>query len=489
MTTTAELSAGGVAGRRVSAGLSSVVHFSRVPYAAPPVGERRFAAPGPLDGWSGVRDASEPGPAPPQIVPSDEVVPGMAVSATSEDCLTAEVWTPSLDGRRPVLVWIPGGRYQIGGASLPTYDGRRLALEGDLVVIGLNYRLGALGFLCGEGVPANLGLRDLLAALQFIRSEVEAFGGDPRRIVVMGESAGAGAITHLLTRPELAELVSGAIVQSAAPAATLDLDTAAMVASTVLAAAGADSVAELRRLPLPQLLAAQHSASSELLASVGMMPLHPVVDGDVVPTGPMDAARAGTLAAIPLVLGTNDNEMELFRGDVPVLPTEIAVPFLRQKLTPVLGTPPTAEAVARGLDAVGGDLVEAVADVDLHVPADLLAAAHAARGIPTWRYRFGWSAPHIGAAHALDLPFTFGTLDVDEWRTFAGAHDPEADRLSDRLRSAWTSFCHHGTPSCDPLGPWPPLRPGGTTVVHLGRDVDVVDDPGRHRTAAWTGGP
>lgn len=482
--------AGALRGRLVAGPAGPVMRFSAVPYAAPPTGPRRFAAPRSVPHWSGTRDATTPGAAPAQTIAADELVPGMAPTAVDEDCLTAEVWTPSTDGRRPVLVWIPGGRYQIGGAGLPTYDGARLAAEHDLVVVGLNYRLGVLGFLHGDGIPANLGLRDLLAALRWLRDEVVAFGGDPDRIVVMGESAGAGAICHLLAVRETAGLVAGAIVQSGAPGATLDPATASTVTAAVLDAAGVSCIDELRTAPVEAILDAQERACAALLGSVGMMPLHPVVDGELLTTAPLDAARTGTLAPVPLVVGTTAREMELFREAVPSLPDAYAVPFLAAKLAPTLGRVPSDETVRRGLEAVGGDLVEAIADIDLHVPAEVLADAHAARGLPAWRYRFDWPAPHIDAAHATDLPFTFGTLDVAGWRAFVGAeppHDATADELSARMRAAWAGFARDGVPGCAPIGPWPRHDRDTRPVVLLGRDVTTVQDPHGPRFRAWTG--
>lgn len=466
----------------------AALHFGAVPYAAAPVGEGRFASPRPVEPWVGVRDATGVSAAPPQVVAADGRVPDMAPAAISEDCLTAEVWTPAVEGRRPVLVWIPGGAYRSGGAGLATYDGARLAAEHDLVVVGLNYRLGVLGFLHADGVPANVGLRDLLAALRWLRDEVSAFGGDPERIVIMGESAGAGAICHLLAIPETADLIAGAIVQSGAPGATLDPATAARVGETVLAAAGVRTVDELRAVPVNALLAAQEAAVAQLLTTVGMMPLHPVVDGDLLPMAPLDAARAGSIAPVPLVIGTTADEMELFRDDVPPLPEDIAVAFLSRKLAPVLGHTPTADEIRRGLAAVDGDLVEAVADADLHLPAIAIADAHAASGWPTWRYRFDWKAPQIGAAHALDLPFTFGTLDVADWRDFAGAHDPRSDRLSAAMRLAWAAFAHDLVPACAPIGAWPRYDPVRRATVHLTDPVHVTDDPDGDRRRAWTGG-
>src|SRR5262245_1173219 len=443
-----------------------IIRFAGVPYARP----GRFAAPAPMR-WSDPLDASEPGAAPPQVTSGLDLVPGMVPERQSEDCLTAEIWTPSVDGRAPVLAWVPGGSYRIGAASLPTYDGRRLAAR-DTVVVGLNYRLGALGWLAADGVPSNLGLRDLRAALTWLRRIAPAVGGDPDRIVLMGESAGAGAIAHLLATG--VEEASGAILQSGAPAATLDAAQAAWVGEQVLDAAGVRDVASLCVLPLAAVLDAQERAVAAALGKVGMMPFHPWVDGDLLTAPPFRAE----LPPIPLVVGTTRNEMELFRDQVPALPEDAALRFLSRKAR-TLGIDADAR-VRAGLRECNGDLVEAVADLDLHVPNELLARAHEARGHPVWRYRFAWEAPRLGACHALDLPFTFGSFDVAGWREWAGATEPRADELSRRMQSAWTSFAGEGSPSDDELGPWPRgslvqlgVAPAATTRDAVARRVDV----------------
>jgi para-nitrobenzyl esterase len=485
MTAETTTTAGQLRGRTVESPAGPVAAFRGVRYAR----AERFGLPEPVDAWIGVHDATEPGPAAPQLISDEQLVPDMAVAEIGEDCLTAEIWTPGVEGRRPVLVWIPGGRFQIGGAGLATYDGARLAAEGNLVVVGLNYRLGVLGFLVADDVPRNLGLRDLLTALRWLRTEVTSFGGDPDRIILMGESAGAGAIAHLLAIAETESLIAGAILQSGAPGSTLTPDAAAAVTDAVLRAAGVETEHGLRTLPLDDLLAAQAVADAEMLATVGMMPLHPVVDDDLLTGSPLDAARAGTLAAVPLVIGTTMHEMELFRDAIPELPAEFSVPFLASKLAPVLGTAPSDAAARRGLDAVGGDLAEAIADTDLHLPTALIADAHAARGLPVWRYRFAWEAPKIRAAHATDLPFTFGTLDVDSWRDFLGAGGADAaaaDQLSAAIRSAWATFCHSLRPECEPVGTWPVHDPTRRAQVILGRTVEVIDDLDGERFRAWT---
>ena len=212
------------------------------------------------------------------------------------------------------------------------------------------------------------------------------------------------------------------------------------------------------------------------LRKVGRMPFHPWVDDELVLVAPWQAE----LAPVPLVVGTTAHEMELFRAEVPELPEDVAVAFLARKAD-TLGI--TDDAVVRaGLAACGGDLVEAVADLDLHVPNELLARAHRRRGNDVWRYRFTWEAPVRRACHALDLPFTFGTLDVEGWRDFAGAEEPSADTLSDRMRAAFVSFARGGAPQEVAAGPWPQ-----DALVHLGAAPAVGDDAVARRVAVWLG--
>jgi para-nitrobenzyl esterase len=240
--------------------------------------------------------------------------------------------------------------------------------------------------------------------------------------------------------------------------------------------AGVADVRALRALPVDALLGAQERTVAAALAKVGMMPFHPWIDHDLLDAAPW----RGPLAPVALVVGTNAHEMELFRDQVPVLPEDVAVAFLARKAG-ALGI--TGEArVRRGLDACGGDLTEAVADLDLHVPNELLARSHRAAGNDVWRSRFTWEAPGRRACHALDLPFTFGTLDVDGWRDFAGAHDPAADALSARMRRAFAAFARDGAPGDAGTAPWP-----RTVVVHLGARPGFGDDVVAGRVAVWLG--
>jgi para-nitrobenzyl esterase len=459
---------GPVRGTSIAGG---IVRFGGVPYAH----AERWRAPEPMT-WTEPLDATRPGPAAPQVTGGLDLVPGMVPARQSEDCLTAEIWSPALDAANPVLVWVPGGSYRIGAASLPTYDGTHLAERG-AVVVGLNYRLGALGWLAADGVPSNLGLRDLLTALDWVRAIAPAFGGDPDRVVLVGESAGAGMVAHALATAPRARRLAGAILQSGAPAGTLDASRTEWVADRFFDAAGVRDVGALRALPVGALLDAQEHAVNAALGKVGMMPFHPWVDDELLGAPPFRAE----LAPVPLVVGTTAQEMELFRDQVPALPEDAALRFLARKAS-TLGID-DADRVQDGLRACGGDVVEAVADLDLHVPNELLARSHAARGNRVYRYRFGWVAPDRGACHALDLPFTFGTLDVDRWRDFAGAHDARADTLSTRMQEAWVSFAATGSPRDSALGTWPE-----GALVHLDPGGEIGDDAVARRVAVWLGG-
>jgi para-nitrobenzyl esterase len=469
-TETVDTPSGPVVGTR----RDGVLRFGGVPYAR----AERWHAPAPST-WSEPLDATRPGAAPPQTVGGLDLVPGMIPSEQTEACLTAEICTTRLDGARPVLVWVPGGSFRIGAASLPLYDGAHLAAHG-VVVVGVNYRLGALGWLAADGVPSNLGLRDLRAAVDWLRANVAAFGGDPERIVLMGESAGSGCIAHLLASdPDLP--VAGAILQSGAPAGTLDADAAALVGARFLEAAGASSVDDLRDGPIDTVLAAQDAAVYESRLDVGPMPFHPWVDGALL----QGRAHTAKLAPIPLVVGTTAHEMELFRAQMPQLNEELTLVYATRKAA-LLGIRDETR-VRAAVDACGGDLVAATSDLDLNLPNELLARGHRARGNPVYRYRFAWEAPARRACHALDLPFTFGTLDVSTWREFAGATGARAaaaDALSARMQEAWTSFAAAGVPADSVVGAWP-----ASSHVPLGTDETTVGgDEVARRIDLWLGG-
>src|SRR4051812_29132598 len=273
-----------------------LVVFRGVPFAAPPIGPRRFRAPEPAEPWNGVRPAlrfSLPGP---QL--DDMPLHGFDISRTSEDCLYLNVWTPNTDGARTVMVWIHGGAFAVGSSSQPLFDGATLARHGDVVVVSINYRLGALGFLNvdADGFDANCGLLDLVAALEWVRDNIAGFGGDPTRVTVFGESAGAMSIGCLLGSPRTAGLFGRAILQSGSVGRIPSADDAAEVADRFLAKLDIDRcrLDGLRAVPVDDILTAQRQVRDEFRAPRPLtMPFQPLVDGELLPRSPLQHIADG----------------------------------------------------------------------------------------------------------------------------------------------------------------------------------------------------
>ncbi|MFM8303747.1 MAG: carboxylesterase/lipase family protein, partial [Actinomycetota bacterium] len=480
-----ETDAGRVEGVRIrTPNGPGLVRFLGIPYAAPPVGARRFAPPAPVARWSGVRPATEFGPGAPQSPGPPSRLPSFAVADWDEDCLTLNVWTPGLDGGRPVLVWLHGGAYLSGASAMPVFDGARLAAEGDAVVVTVNYRLGALGYLgfgaddAAAGAAANCGLRDQLRALEWVVTHAVAFGGDPTRITVFGESAGGGSVLHLLgsrARPP----VRRAIVQSGEPR-TLTTDLAARVRATMAARLGIDAtgsgqVDALRAMPVDALLDAQRAVLVELGVATGLMPFHPTFDDDLVDLEPVAAFGAGRAHAIDLVIGTTRDELRLFADPR-------ARELSREKLLDLLGrlaggqVDPARILAAYDDDRPGRSPAEvweaARTDAVLRVPALRVADAQRRAGGEARVYRFDWEAPGIGAAHAVDVPFVFGTFDRDGWGDAVGA-DARAELLSRHVRTAWCAFAATGDPAHDGIPGWPGHDPATRPTLLLDAECRI----------------
>lgn len=485
--TTVRTAAGAVAGRTLD---GCTVHMG-IPYAAPPEGPRRWAPPVPPEPWDGVRDAGAPGPAAWQPVggPLDGLVPDLSVAEQGEDCLTLNVWSPDLAGSAPVLVWIHGGAFSIGSGSLAVYDGARLAAATGTVVVSINYRLGAFGFLVldDDSTAPNVGLLDQVAALEWVRDSIAAFGGDPDRVTVFGESAGAGSVLSLLSMPAARGLFRGAIVQSGATDLLLDRPRAAIVAETLARCAGLDTVDvdALRALPASVILEAQAAAAGALFATVGMMPFHPCVDGDVLPVAWLEAARRGT-NPVPVVIGTTRDEMDLFAMFDPGAAT-LDEDGLRQRLHHAGAD---ADRAIEAYASTGTTEPPAVwrrisTDTSMWMPAIRIAEARAAHG-PTWMYRFDWEAadPTMGAPHAIDIPFPFTTIDVGGWSTFV-EDAPAAAVLASTVQRAWAAFAHTGEPVLAGVD-WPRYEPSRRATAVLGRSVTITDDPNGPVRRVWS---
>ncbi len=519
MTPTIEVTTGRLRGLSTRAGRSkrTVRAFHGIPYAADPVGPLRFRAPQAPEPWGGVRDATEFGPASMQspASPFSGTIPGNQVAAVSERCLTLDVWTPDEQGGHPVLVWVSGGAFLTGGTAIETYDGSGLAADEGVVVVEVNYRLGVLGFgwFGGLGGDApwpgdtNCGLRDQLAALSWVRDNIAAFGGDPTNVTVFGESAGAGSLAHLLASPASAGLFQRCILQSPGIDHTLYPDDVERVADAVLRTLSIprSKTDRLWDVSAEDLVAAQEAVVLEMLTALTSMPFHPFVDGDLLPASPSTAMAGGAGSAVDLLVSWTTDEMRLY----PNPAADTAGPdglarWARRYLAGRLGSDPGNDrarqlvAFYRDLLGPGGrtngsDLWAAIqTDGVMRLPARRVAESHAANGGHTYVAQFAWSGPAVagqwdaGAFHAIDLPFTFDTLERCGWRTFLRA-GPDAGELARQHLHAWGTFGRNGTPQVPEAGSWPRYTTPDRQTLVFDAPCSLAADPLAAIAEAWDG--
>ncbi|MFW0792992.1 carboxylesterase family protein [Gordonia sp. CPCC 205515] len=431
--------------------------FRGIRFAEPPVGEHRFRAPEPVSRWDGVRPATEFGPPPPQPVSFVDT----DIDADATDWLTLNVWTPALDRRSmlPVMVWLPGGAYVVGGSGFPEYDGGHLTGH-DVVVVTVNYRLGFEGFGWIEGAPANRGLLDQVAALAWVQENIRSFGGDPDRVTVFGQSAGGGSVAALLATPRASGLFRRAIAQSV-PGTFLTPELAADIAT-----AFADelnkrpTVSDLTQVPPMDLVAAGEAVSAAMAAHSAQwgqithrpIPLAPIVDGDVLPMTPWEALSQGRGRDIDLLVGHTRDEHRLFSlldgvlGEVTAAQTDSALRVLAPGSD---GPQRFRESFPAASDEELYELVNE--DWLFRMPSRHLADAQIAGGGRAFLYELTMDAPGmggvLGACHGFDVPLVFGNLDAGRPAMLIGDPIPPAvTELSARMGAAWTAFAAHGDP-------------------------------------------
>ena len=462
--------AGAVEGAR--AGGVSV--FKGMAFAQPPIGDLRWREPRPPMAWRGVRKADAFAPA---CMQKGVSMPGETPSAVSEDCLHLNIWTPAARNGAglPVIVWIHGGGYANGSASMPLYWGDRLALRG-VVVVTVAYRLGPLGFLAhpeltresGRGASGNYGLMDQIAALEWVRRNIAAFGGDPARVTIAGQSAGAMSVSMLMASPRAAGLFQGAIAQSGglfepvqlAPSyqlANAERDGAAYGASV-----GAGSLAELRALPAARLLEGQAGAVT-----------HPVIEPYVLPRSPYDAFVAGRQNDVPILIGSNAEEARSLVDLRPVTAAGFEA-GIEKSFGPL--PPPLMAAYPHG-DNVSAKQARADLERDLRFGWDMWAWARLQDGhgrSPAYAYYFTQRAPFPagsvydgwGASHFAELWYMSDHLNQAPW-----AWSADDRRLADVMAGYWVNFARTGNPNGDGLPIWPTFH--GGNVMRLGAPIGV----------------
>lgn len=475
-----------------------VARWRSIPYAAPPVGEWRFRAPRPVRPWSGVRNATEFGFAAMQHRNGARIGPRRE-QPTGEDCLTLNVTAPVEPSAtpRPVMVFIHGGGYILGTSALGLYSGARLALRGDVIVVSLNYRLGAFGFVDfseystpGQPFDTNLGLRDQVAALEWVQRNIAAFGGDPGNVTIFGESAGAHAVLALLATPAAAGLFHRGISQSPPADWATTADDAKIFARRCVDALGVSpdeagkALLELRPNDIRRVV--DKAVAGVLRDQPGIFPVAPVVDGDFLPESPFTAITGGTAHRVPLIIGTNRDEGTLFTRLDDTLPT---TPDRMRRVLRHSGDDAESRVIAaypgfpdpKVAVRMGGDFV-------FWRPATEVMAGHG-RYAPTYAYRFDFAprAVHLagfGATHAFDLIPVFGASDTPVGRALTVAGGQRGLRsVTRQFQDNWLSFARTGKP----LPSWPEYTPDRRSTMIIDYPPRVEDDPESAKRIAWQG--
>jgi para-nitrobenzyl esterase len=454
--------------------------FRGVRYAAPAMGELRFKPPVRPEPWTEPADCTVFGATAPQ--PALPLAYGDRVEPRSEDCLFLNVWTPGCDdARRPVMLWLHGGGFTIGSGSTPSYDGTHFATRHDVVIVTINYRLGALGFLslgdlAGYEASANSGLLDQVAALEWVRDNITAFGGDAGNVTIFGESAGAFSVAALMAAPSATGLFHKAIAESGAAGTRRTVASALDVTERLCATIGR-SIMDLPIVPVEELLEGQQA----LTAQRREMAFAPTVDGNVLPSV-LDRIAAGSATNVPLIIGTNLDEARLFALMSPdgLNLTEDDLldhmrPTFRDRAQQALDTYRAARP-----NASTDDLASAYfTDATFRVPAVRMAeqqAKHAA----TYMYLFAWPSPamdgKLGSCHGLEIPFVFNS--IDETSIFLpGPPTPAMEQLSLAMHDAWASFARTGDPNHQSLPEWPRYEPSSRATMTFDEEQSVELDP------------
>jgi len=459
-----------------------------IPYAAAPFGERRMRRPEPHPGWSDVREATEAGPTVPKApyrAPFDALLPEPRIDG--EECLNLNIWSPSHDGLHPVLFWIHGGAFVNGSGVVPQYDGTAFARDG-VVCVTINYRLGAEGFLDTGDEHTNVGLRDQIAALEWVRENIARFGGDPAQVTIAGESAGAISVACLLSSPLADGLFHRAISESGSGHIALTRPTARRVTDEFARRLGIEPTREAFAALDAQRLA-QMVADVRLEMSLDPDPSvwgeaaqqgmanEPVVDGDVLPALPIESIRAGAGSGVALLIGTNRDEFNFFTAPIGV--ADLITEEVMQQMVDAHGYDRDAVGVLG--DGTPGEIVNRlITEWYFWIPSIRLAEAMGRNGSDVYLYEFAWATPmfdgKMGAGHALELAFVFDTLGV-ETDALLGPNPPQ--QLAVAMHRAWVDFITHGQPG------WAPYDEGTRTTMVFDEESGPSDDPHQANRVAW----
>ncbi len=475
----------------------TISSWKGIPYARPPLGERRFRPPQPPEAWPGVLQTTHFGPM--AMQPPSMPAELLRRLSMSEDCLTLNIWSPGADAQlRPVLVWLHGGGWLIGSGRL--HDGTSLAALGDVVVVTLNYRLGPFGFLHlaelgGEGYAAsgNCGLLDQVAALQWVQDNITAFGGDPHRVTVFGESAGAMSIGTLLALPAAQGLFQQAILQSGTVGPIRRSTEATTLARTFLKIldVSPEDLSPLEHISAERLVEAA-SALPDWQGTTGagdMIHFAPVIDGVILPQPPLQAIASGVAKHIPIIVGTTKDECLFYPFADPTW-READDETLLRRVKQQVGAPwPSVAPFYLGDHSDEQPLLKRLLSLltfdQFIFPAIQLAEAQVSQGAPVWAYRFDWHSPLFGgAAHTLDRIFVWNLAENPTIQHMTG-DAPERVQLAQHMQRAWIAFARTGKPTIPELPTWPRYDLEQRATMLFNRESTVQNDPNARTRQIW----